>query len=305
MQIPKNKLHLKGLSEQQSNMERLLRISFAANGYNTVSNNSADGIFWTDKFFSLNRSKLWEILKEEQKIRVLTNMNESLLREAYYIENAGMLYAAKMNLMAESKEERSFFSIMGFEEAQHLQYLSPFFNANITNTEVPSFSGHIGKIITEGDRPSNLFLIQILLEGWGLSYYQDLADHSIDSGLSTIFNKILRDEARHHSAGVILLESKQTESNSFLLDAFHELINMVRIGPWSLIQEIKKEAHDISEKHLKLLINDLDAVNVTNQKLAKLKLLTEKSMGAELLKTFERNGIWQSYTEEEMLKMHL
>lgn len=305
MQIPKNKLHLKNLPEQQSHMERLLKISFAANGHSAVSNTSPDGIYWAENFFSLNRSKLWENLKDDQKIRVLTSMNESLLREAYYIENSGMLYAAKMNLMAESKEERSFFSIMGYEEAQHLQYLTPFFNDNIISTEVPSFSGHIGKIITEGDRPSNLFLIQILLEGWGLSYYQDLADHSKDPGLKSIFTKILKDEARHHSAGVILLEAKQTESNSFLLDAFHELINMVRIGPWTLIQEIKKEMNDLSEKHLKLLISDLDAVNVTNQKLAKLKLLTEKSMGADLLKTFERNGIWQSYTEDEMLKMHL
>lgn len=305
MKINNDQLFLKNLSEKESKIERLVKVSFAANGFTAVEKTVSNGIYWGETFFSLDKSSLWKTLKEEQKFNILARMNEHLLREAYYIENAGMLYAAKMNIMAESQEERSFFSIMGFEEAEHLQSLTPFLNSNITATDVPSFSGHIGKIITEGDRPSNLFLIQILLEGWGLSYYQTLADQSADKGMREVFQRIIKDETRHHSAGVILLEKKQTEQNTFLLDAFHELLSMVRIGPWTLIQEIKKEVSDLSEKHTQILISEINAVADTNQKLARLKSLTEKSLGDELLNKFQKNGIWLSYTEEEMLKAHL
>ncbi|MEA9356988.1 ferritin-like domain-containing protein [Bacteriovorax sp. PP10] len=304
MKINKDQLFLKNISENESKIERLVKVSFAANGFTPVEKTITDGLYWGENFFFLNKSSLWKSLKEEQKFRILSRMNEHLLREAYYIENAGMLYAAKMNIIAESQEERSFFSIMGFEEAEHLQSLTPFLNANITASDVPSFSSHIGKIITEGDRPSNLFLIQILLEGWGLSYYQTLAEQSADKGMREVFLRIIKDETRHHSAGVLLLEKKQTEQNTFLLDAFHELLNMVRIGPWTLIQEIKKEVGDLSEKHTKILISEINAVSDTNQKLARLKLLTEKSLGDELLNKFQKNGIWLSYSEEDMLKAH-
>ena len=79
---------------------------------------------------------------------------------------------------------------------------------------------------------------------------------------------------------------------------------MVRVGPWTLIQEIKNEVNGISESHIKILIQELVAVKDTNQKLQRLKTLTEKSLGSELLEQFQKNGIWKSYTEEEMLKTH-
>lgn len=305
MQIKKDQLFLKNLPGTESKIERLVKVSFAANGFSSIEKTISDNIYWNEKFFSLDKSSLWKGLSNDKKLRILSRMNDHLLREAYYIENAGMLYAAKMNIMAESQEERSFFSIMGFEEAEHLQSLSPFLNKNITDSAVPSFSEHIGKIIVEGDRPSNLFLIQILLEGWGLSYYQSLADQSQDAGMREVFSRIIKDETRHHSAGVILLDEKQAEKSDFLLQAFNELLSMVRIGPWTLIQEIKKEVNDLSEVHTKILIEELNAVNDTNQKLARLKTLTEKSLSGDLLKTFEKNGIWQSYSQEEMLKTHL
>lgn len=241
MIISKDQLFLKNLPGSESKIERLVKVSFAANGFTPVEKTISGSIYWGERFFSLDKSSFWKSLKEEQKFNILTRMNEHLLREAYYIENSGMLYAAKMNIMAESQEERSFFSIMGFEEAEHLQSLTPFLNSNITSSDVPSFSGHIGKIITEGDRPSNLFLIQIILEGWGLSYYQTLADQSADKGMQEVFQRIIKDETRHHSAGVILLEKKQTEQNTFLLDAFHELLNMVRIGLGLLFRKLKKK----------------------------------------------------------------
>ena len=180
MLINKNQLFLKCEDEKDNSIDRLVKISFTANEFNTKSKAISNNIFWNEEFFLLSKSHIWKTLSEEKKTNILLKMNEHLLREAYYIENAGMLYAAKMNMLSETQEERSFFSIMGYEEACHLQSLKPFFNSNITEGSVPTFSNNIGKIILEGDKPSNLFLIQILLEGWGLSYYQALADKTQD-----------------------------------------------------------------------------------------------------------------------------
>jgi rubrerythrin len=305
MKIEKERLFLQNATNEDSKIGRLTNVAFAANGFQSIENKNAHGIYWNEQFFNLTTSPLWKNLNQTQKTNILKRMSDHLLREAYYIENAGMLYAAKMNVMAESQEERAFFSIMGFEEAKHLQSLNEYFTADIKGGCVPSFSQHIGKIITEGDKTSNLFLIQILLEGWGLTYYQSLADQTVDSGMKEVFGRILKDETRHHSAGVILLEQKQTGQNSFLIDAFYELIEMVRIGPWTLVQEIKNELGDLASNNIRSLLVDLNAVEDTNKKLARLRDLTEKSLGDDLLRKFQSNKCWNAYSIEDMLKAHL
>lgn len=302
MQIPKEKLFLN--SAESSKIGRLAKVSFAANGVRDISGLVSSTHHWKETFYGLEKSSLWKKISLQDQNSILKNMSDHLLREAYYIENAGMLYAAKMNVMAETQEERTFYSIMGYEEARHLQSLQPYFSAEILSGPIPGFSAHIGKIITEGDRPSNLFLIQILLEGWGLTYYQSLADTTTDNGIQDAFQKIIKDETRHHSAGMILLEQKQTINNSFLLDAFHELLEMVRIGPYTLVQEIKKK-YDFSEKELKTLLQDINAVADTNRKLARLRDLTDKALGDDLMRKFEKNKVWDSYSLEEMLRPHL
>lgn len=302
MQIKKDQLFLKN-APAEAKISRLTEISFNVNSVKTGPNCSHE-IFWNEEFFSLMNSKLWKSLSKEKQTIVLRNMNDHLLREAYYIENAGMLYAAKMNIVSESVEERAFFSIMGFEEARHLQSLKPFFSKDIHKKETPAFSQHIGKIILEGDKTSNLFLIQILLEGWGLTYYQALVDYTKHEGLRDAFNGILKDETRHHSAGIILLDKQQSDKNSFLTEAYNELLDMVRIGPWTLVNEIKNQMQDLTASDIKALLIEIEAEKNTAMKLLNLKSLTEKSLTSGLVKRFEENKLWTPYSLDDMARAH-
>ena len=302
MQIKKEHLFLQTVATE-SKISRLTEISFSANHVKNIANCS-DEIFWNEDFFSLSNSKLWKSLTREKQQTVLRNMNTYLLREAYYIENAGMLYAAKMNMISESIEERAFFSIMGFEEARHLQTLKPFFSKDIHTQETPAFSQHIGNIILDGDKTTNLFLIQILLEGWGLTYYQSLVDYTQHSGLRDAFKGILRDETRHHSAGVILLDKQHSDKNSFLTESYSNLLEMVRVGPWTLVNEIKNQMQDLTKSDIKSFLIEIDAEKNTALKLKTLKSLTEKSLSSEIVKLFEKNKLWTSYSLDDMALAH-
>ena len=302
MQIKNEQLFLKN-APPESKINRLTEISFNANNVKTISNCSHE-IFWNEDLFSLSNSKLWKSLDHEKQEIVLRNMNTHLLREAYFIENAGMLYAAKMNIISESIEERAFFSIMGFEEARHLQTLKPFFSKDIHTQKTPAFSQHIGNIILEGDKTTNLFLIQILLEGWGLTYYQSLVDYTKHTGLRDAFNGILKDETRHHSAGVILLDKQHSDKNSYLTESYSQLLEMVRVGPWTLVNEIKNQTQDLTTSDIKKFLIEIDAEKSTTSKLKILKTLTEKSLSPAIVKTFEENKLWSSYSLDEMAKAH-
>jgi rubrerythrin len=304
MIINKDKLFLKCENKKDQGIERLVNISFAANEQKAFANKPEDFIFWREDFFNLQKCSVWKNISKDSQENILKKMNIHLLKEANYIEQAGMLYAAKMNLMAQTNDERSFFSIMGYEEARHLQNLKPFFKEGITESETPSFSNLIGKIIIEGDRPANLFLIQILLEGWGLNYYQSLADKSQNRELTEVFRSIIKDETRHHSAGIILLDKTQATKNSFLQDSLYELLEMVRIGPWTLINEIKNEIKDINATQIKSILTESDAINDTNQKLLRLKNLTEKSLGGDLIQFFDKNKLWSAHSLDEMSLAH-
>jgi hypothetical protein len=305
VQIDQDQLFLKAEGDEVQNMDRLARISFIANGQVSHFENVSDRVFWSEDFFHLKKSGLWQSLSNEKKIKILSKMSEHLLREAYYIENAGIVYAAKMNIFSETQDERSFFAIMGYEEAKHLDSLKPFFSENIVKSEIPAFSRHIGKIILDGDRNSNLFLIQILLEGWGLTYYQELADGTTHSELKNTFFNILKDESRHHSAGVILFRKDESKKNTFIKEAFTELLSMVRVGPWTLINEIKMEMQDLSQKDILKLLSDLGAEHETHTNLMRLQKLTEKNLGQDFAKDFQDRKLWSAYSLEEMAKAHL
>jgi rubrerythrin len=305
MLIRDEQLFLKNGNDKCRSMERLVKISFCANHFPISSETISENIFWNDDFFSLTDSHIWKNFNEQQKTTVLGKMNEHLLKEAYYIENAGMLYAAKMNILSDSQEERMFFSIMGHEEARHLQSLKPFLGSHITSGNVPTFSAQIGKIIQAGDKLSNLFLIQILLEGWGLSYYQTLALKSLNPELSETFQSIIKDETRHHAAGIMLMEKNPNPENSFFVDAFSNLLEMVRMGPWTLVNEINHATGGLSLNQLNILLHELDAVQETNQKLGRLKALTEKYLSSDLAHSFVRNKHWESYSIEDMARAHL
>lgn len=258
-------------------MDRLAQLSFRARGL-VINEPARDPVFWDARFHGFTETFLWRGLGAEARAAALKCLQEEILTEAYFIEGAGMKYAARMSLDAESIPERKYFATMGAEEAAHFQMLAPFFPADIDARKPNSFTGLIGKIADCGERQTQLLLLQVLLEGWGIVYYQSLADHAVPSALASVFREILRDESRHHSGGVLLHRRGDARISPFCEEALLTLLEMVRCGPVTAAATALKCAGSAERATAIRLLNEMDAEAQTRDKLMRLKALLKKSM---------------------------
>ncbi len=264
---------------------------------------------WDDEFFHLKNSSIWKTLSEDKRNAVLVTLSQKILQEAYFIESAGMAYAGKMNLAAKSKEERAFFCFVAEEEAKHLRMVESLAIFNTSLETIPSFALLIGEIIQEATKPSHLLLIQILLEGWGLNYYKSLAKCAKDENVANAFKGILKDEIRHHSAGVILFATHKV--NAGLSDAevteflgyLERIAFMVKVGPYSACEEVFRCVEAPTTEMVETFLKETDAVLVTSGKMELLGQLLGKSLPDKVLATIKNHGILRPMNLTEMTEV--
>ena len=304
MKIPQ--LFLPNISKEQKEFLNLLDLTAKVHGETRPKSGSSGEPVWDEEFFHLENCSHWRKLREFEQKSVLLTLGEKILQEAYYIESAGMAYAAKMNLTAKSKEERQFYCFVAEEEAKHLRMLDGLTAFNKSLENIPSFALLIGEIIQETTTPSQLLLIQILLEGWGLIYYKSLAKYARDENVSAVFKSILKDEIRHHSAGVILFSAygkmRSQEVDQFLI-YLERLSFMVKIGPYTSCEAILGRHENSSKEDLRTFLIESDAVDKTKEKLELIRQLITKSLPAEVMKTIQEQKILTSMELGEMTEV--
>lgn len=264
---------------------------------------------WDEEFFHLKNSSVWKTLPEDKRNSVLVTLSQKILQEAYFIESAGMAYAGKMNLAAKSKEERAFFCFVAEEEAKHLRMVESLAIFNTSLETIPSFALLIGEIIQEATKPSHLLLIQILLEGWGLNYYKSLAKCARDENVANAFKGILKDEIRHHSAGVILFASHRANVGisdaevSEFLGYLERIAFMVKVGPYSACEEVFRCVDAPTTEMVQTFLQETDAVLVTSGKMELLGQLLGKSLPDKVLATIKNRGILKPMNLTEMTEV--
>lgn len=240
--------------------------------------------FWDEKFFLLDKSSAWKSLDYRTKESILISLGKKILQEAYYIESAGMAYSGKMILTSRTKEERQFYCFVAEEEARHLRLLETIGEFKTGPLEVPSFASLIGEIIQESSRKCHFLLIQVLLEGWGLDYYKDLSQSALNENVTKAFKQILKDEIRHHSAGVILFsESSQISEVEFIefLKFLERISVMVKIGPYSVFEELFSHIPNPDLEMVREFLFETGAVTQTEKKLNLIRDLLGKVLSEE------------------------
>lgn len=264
---------------------------------------------WDDEFFHLKNSSIWKTISEDKRNTVLVKLSQKILQEAYFIESAGMAYAGKMNLAAKSKEERAFFCFVAEEEAKHLRMVESLAIFNTSLETIPSFALLIGEIIQEATKPSHLLLIQILLEGWGLNYYKSLAKCAKDENVANAFKGILKDEIRHHSAGVILFATHKANAGlsdaevSEFLGYLERIAFMVKVGPYDACEEVFRFVEAPTTEMVQTFLNETDAVLVTSGKMELLGQLLGKSLPDKVLATIKNREILKPMNLTEMTEV--
>lgn len=307
--MKKVELFLQSSSSEQKDFLNLLELTAKVHGEKKETSQKNEKFLWDERFFQLEKSHLWRSLDSEKQTSVLKSMTESILREAYFIETAGMSYAAKMNMTSLTKEERQFFCFVAEEEAKHLRLVESLFDFDKSNSRIPSFSLLIGDIIQDATRVSHLLLIQILLEGWGLNYYKLLAKETLSEKVSLAFKSILKDEIRHHSAGVILFTKdkeqllRESKNKQELLNYIEQICKMIQIGPFTLVSEMFKFLPRPTRDDLIQFLQETDAVKTTTQKLQLIDDLVSKALSSEIMIEMREKKIFTPLQVESMASL--
>jgi len=263
----------------------------------------ADLVFWPASYFRLDQVSVYRDSDEAEKRAILLGCSRSVLAEAYYIEKCGMYFASKMCLLSESAQERMLYSLFAADEAVHFNWISGFASAeSVKEFESNPFILLLDKVLRKGDRTTLCYMVQVILEGWGISHYHAMAKSCLDVGLAAVFENVIRDEARHHAGGLALFNERRQDVDSLkrLTDLLAQLLLMVQAGPQMVVSQIERVKGPLSQAQKARAFAELDCEGATSNKINTLKSLIKTAAGADIiLSELERNGSFRPYTASE------
>lgn len=282
--------------------ERLLNQALAAAGASPVVPIEASRRppAWPAILFGLDRARLFRSASKEAREAILRACERDLLREAHFIEKAGMAFAARMVLDSASVDERMLYGLFAADEARHFALIRPWLPEPAPADKDP-FLTLLAEVIESGSRPLRLFVIQVVLEGWGLTHYRRLAAGCGEPQLKTVLESILRDEARHHGSGVLLFRecgagAAEEDAIVGVLDRF---LGMVRCGPQAVVAAVEEELGGLTRAQRIELFTELEGPEQSAIKLALLRSLMEDESTAGLVGRLDELGGFRPLSAEE------
>ncbi len=199
-------------------------------------------------------------------------------KKFFGFEQAGVGYMSKMLLLADTFEERSLYGLFVADEASHLAQIRPFLGHD------PEFGGDtyvsfMISLLDSSDKALLQAVIQVVIEGWGLSHYRSLAKHCHSSELARTLQGFLDAEARHHATGVIGLQQHQPSPASLkaIHDVLSQFLQIVQAGPQWLLHAMTQALGDLSRTDQAHILRELE---IDSQTQARLDLLRSLMVGA-------------------------
>jgi len=239
---------------------------------------------WPLAAYSLERASQVQAASPEAQQRLLARLARGRFVEAYQIEKAGMSFAAKMSLLAESIAEQKLYSLFASEEAQHFHFIQGVLGDDLPNDKDP-FITLLHELITHAPRRPLQFMIQVVLEGWGIEHYTLMMKACQHPGVRPALQRILQDEASHHSSGVALFAEADLSpaEATYTLEMMQHFLQLVSIGPVSVLQAVHEELGGLSQAQQAVFWDETQAKSETRHKLDLLQNLMHKAQAHKLL----------------------
>lgn len=236
---------------------------------------SEQDILWTAEWWGLDRSAVFAKLDVAKQHAAILACNRTLMNEAYFIEKSGLAFTAKMVLMAESTDVAQLYALIGADEATHLAWIEPFIDPADKTNPHGQFLIHLSGLIEECNPQMLVYLVQVILEGWGLDHYKRLAEGCQHAPLEEVFRTILKDEALHHHSGVMLHAPTlfSPADRATLTESLKRYADMVRIGPFAAITVLDRTIGGLSLPEIEEMMAAMGHPTESTRKLALLKRL--------------------------------
>ncbi|BAZ14939.1 hypothetical protein NIES4071_68090 [Calothrix sp. NIES-4071] len=250
-------------------------------------------IYWNAEHFDLHKVEIFTASTPEEQTIILELCNQTLLEEAYFIEKAGIGYMAKMVMLAETTEERMLYALFSADEVTHLAQISSF----LTNPELVStnnaFLHLLADVAETSDKSVLIFVLQVILEGWGLTHYRNLAKNCQHTELKAVLQSFLEDESRHHATGVRLCEqiSIEHQTQKTIIEILASFLQMVQVGPQGVVTAVEQVLGSLSRQQKITVFQQLGAESHSSTRLNLLRnLITNPQTTAIVQELEERNA---------------
>jgi hypothetical protein len=261
--------------------------------------------YWNADFFNLDRVKIFQESTIDEQLKILAIVNLSLLRESYFIEKAGVGYMAKMVLLAETIEERIIYGLFVADEATHLKQIMGFLpEMELNNNINDPFLILLSEVIESSDKAVLLFVLQVVLEGWGLSHYRSLGKGCRNPILAAIFSSFLQAESRHHGTGTTLFNQTLVSASSqgVIIDILTQFLLMVQVGPQSVLAAIEQVKGHLTKTQKITILEELDTENHSGTRLKLLRSLMNLESAKMILQTLDERGVFQPFSASKCIK---
>ncbi|MEM7770934.1 MAG: ferritin-like domain-containing protein [Cyanobacteria bacterium P01_A01_bin.37] len=247
--------------------------------------------YWDASHFGLDRVTLFTNATPEEQRNILALTSLDVLQESYCIEKAGMGYMSRMVLLSESVQERMIYTLFAADETSHFVQLHPYLPVEPTVTD-NSFLNLLSEVVEGDDKTVLLFVIQVVLEGWGLSHYRSLAKTCTYEALSHTLQGFLQDESRHHGTGVTLFNqaSMSPASHIAIVDILEQFLRMVQVGPQGIIEAIARVKGHLSRTQKIQILTELDTEQHSGTRLQVLRSLMRGDGAGAIVQDLEERG---------------
>ncbi len=259
--------------------------------------------FWDEASYGLNKVDYYNELNSINKKTLLNELAFDRISEAYHIEKSGIAYGSKMTLLSENIDERVLYASFTGDEARHFKLIEKYFNNELhSDISDNSFLVYLSQMIETAPKKSLVFMIQVLLEGWGLEHYSSMAKDCKNNELKSDLTSIVRDEVVHHGSGVILFKENGLSKleRDYITKSLISFFQMVQVGPIGLVTRLESFTSKFSNNNRLKILEQLEAYKQTNKKLAILKRLMKKVGATSIIEEMENRGHLQALTIDQM-----
>jgi hypothetical protein len=256
--------------------------------------------YWDAAHFGLDRVGLFQEASPDEQRQILALANLQLLQEAYCIEQAGMGYMSRMVLLADTVQERMIYTLFAADETSHFVQLYPYLPIEPTVTNHP-FLRLLADVVEGDDKTVLLFVIQVVLEGWGLSHYRALAKDCKDDALAQTLQGFLQDESRHHGTGVTLFNqtTMSRASHAAIVEILSQFLRMVQVGPIGVIEAIAQVKGHLSRAQKIQILEELDTEQHSDSRLQVLRSLMRGDGAGAIVQDLEERGAFRPFAAHE------
>ncbi|OKH34959.1 hypothetical protein NIES2101_38215 [Calothrix sp. HK-06] len=260
-----------------------------------------DSIYWSAEHFDLDKVDIFAASTLEEQTKILHLCNQTLLEEAYFIEKAGIGYMSKMVMLAETTEERMLYALFSADEVAHLTKISSFLpNPELVSTSNP-FLHLLADVAETSDKAVLIFVLQVILEGWGLTHYRNLAKNCINTELKAVLQSFLEDESRHHATGVRLCEqvSIEHQSQKTIIEILASFLQMVQVGPQGVVAAVEQVKGSLSRQQKITVFQQLGAEYHSSSRLNLLRGLMTNPQTLLIVQQLDEHNAFTPFTSEQ------